>query len=289
MGSQINQAFLRGEEELAEKYFLELYEIFKDDFYLELQRFNNDQQESCNQFLLKLAKKYNVKIIATNDVHYVNQEEAVAHDILLCIQTGKDFNDPNRMRFAANTFYLKSTEEMLEAFSDLPEAIYNTQEIVDKCWEPNLHKNIVFPNYKIPENYSSQGQYLEFLAWAGAKRRYNGKISTKADNRLRYELDMIHNMGFDGYFLIVLDYIQAAKDMGVSVGPGRGSVTGSLVAYCIGMTEVNPLTYGLFFERFLNPERVSMPDVDVDFEDDGREKVIEYVKINMGENELLIW
>ena len=286
MGSQINRAVLDGDEALAEKYFLELYEIFQDDFYLELQRFNNDNQEKCNQFLLKLSKKYNVKIIATNDVHYVNREEAVAHDILLCIQTGKDFNDPTRMRFCSDTFYLKSTEEMLEAFKDLPEAIYNTQEIVDKCWEPNLHKDIVFPNYQIPAEYSSQSQYLQFLTWSGANKRYNGNIPSKVEKRLQYELDMIHNMGFDGYFLIVLDYIQAAKDLGVMVGPGRGSVSGSLVAYCIGITDVNPLTYGLFFERFLNPERISMPDIDVDFEDDGREKVIEYVKKKYGREQV---
>ena len=286
MGSQINRAVLDGDEALAEKYFLELYEIFQDDFYLELQRFNNDNQEKCNQFLLKLSKKYNVKIIATNDVHYVNREEAVAHDILLCIQTGKDFNDPTRMRFCSDTFYLKSTEEMLEAFKDLPEAINNTQEIVDKCWEPNLHKDIVFPNYKIPAEYSSQSQYLQFLTWSGANKRYNGNIPSKVEKRLQYELDMIHNMGFDGYFLIVLDYIQAAKDLGVMVGPGRGSVSGSLVAYCIGITDVNPLTYGLFFERFLNPERISMPDIDVDFEDDGREKVIEYVKKKYGREQV---
>lgn len=286
MGSQINQAFLRGEEELAEKYLLELYDIFKDDFYLELQRFNSDKQESCNQFLLRLARKYNIKIIATNDVHYVNREEAIAHDILLCIQTGKDFNDPTRMRFTADTFYLKSTEEMLEAFHDLPKAVFNTQEIVDKCWEPDLHRDIIFPNYKIPENFYSQAQYLETLTWSGAQRRFEGKIPKKAEDRLRYELDMIHKMGFDGYFLIVLDYIQAAKDLDVSVGPGRGSVNGSLVAYCIGITEVNPLIYGLFFERFLNPERISMPDIDVDFEDNGRDKVIEYVKNKYGREQV---
>ncbi len=282
MGSQINQAILRGEEALAEQYFLELYEIFQDDLYLELQRFNNESQETCNQFLLKLSAKYNVKVIATNDVHYVNQEEAVAHDILLCIQTGKDYDDPNRMRFTSDTFYLKSTEEMLQAFSDIPEAVYNTKEIVDKCWEPNLHRNVILPHYQIPENYTSQAQYLEFLTWDGAKARYGEKIPANVEERLRYELDMIKKMGFEGYFLIVWDYIHAAKKLGVSVGPGRGSVTGSLVAYCIGITNINSLTYGLFFERFLNPERVSMPDIDVDFDDDGRDKVIEYVKNKYG-------
>ena len=276
MASQINQTFLSGDEKIAEQYFQEMHDLFGDDYYLEIQRFNNLEQEKCNQFLLKLAKKYNVKIIATNDVHYVNQEESVAHDILLCIQTGSDYNDPNRMHFCSDTFYLKSPQEMMESFNDIPESLYNTQEIVEKCWEPHLERDVLLPQYEVPDQFNSQSEYLEYLTWNGAKKRFN-TITREEGERIRYELEMIHKMGFDGYFLIVQDYIDAAKKMDVVIGPGRGSIAGSLVAYCIGITEVNPLTYGLFFERFLNPERVSMPDIDVDFEDNGREKVIEYV------------
>ena len=281
MTSQISQALLTKGEDEAEKYFKEMYDIFGEDYYLEVQRFNNDDQERYNQFLLKLSRKYGVKVVATNDVHYVNQEESVAHDVLLCIQTNSDYNDPNRMRFCSDTFYLKSTEQMLDAFRDIPEVVYNTQEVVDKCWDPHLERDILLPQYEVPDDFVSQSKYLEHLTWSGAKRRLK-VVTAEHEGRLRYELEMIHKMRFEGYFLIVQDYINAAREMNVSVGPGRGSVAGSLVAYCLGITDINPLKYGLFFERFLNPERISMPDIDVDFEDNGREKVIDYVVSKYG-------
>ncbi|MBQ2350382.1 MAG: DNA polymerase III subunit alpha [Cytophagales bacterium] len=276
MAGFVNQALLHSGEEDAEKELLELYDIFKDDFYLELQRFANAEQERCNQFLLKMSKKHGIKVIATNDVHYVTKEESVSHDILLCIQTGADYNDPDRMRFAADTFYLKSPAEMLEAFCDHPEAIENTQEVADKCWLPELMREIILPQYDVPAGFSSQVSYLRFLTIEGSKKRFK-QITPAVESRIDYELSMIDKMGFVGYFLIVQDYISAARRLGVSVGTGRGSVCGSIVAYCIGITDINPLDYGLFFERFLNPERISMPDIDIDFEDNGREKVIDYV------------
>lgn len=272
-------------EDLAEQELLELYDIFKNDFYLEVQRFGHPDQEKVNQFLFKMSQKHNIKVIATNDVHYVNKEESVAHDILLCIQTGSDYDDPNRMRFVADTFYLKSTEEMLEAFKDHPEVVYNTKEIVDKCWEPNLTKPVLLPQYSVPSNFKSQMEYLTYLTEEGLKRRFK-EVTPEIRERIDYELKMIEKMGFAGYFLIVQDYINAAKNMDVSVGPGRGSVAGSLVAYCIGITDINSLQYGLFFERFLNPERVSMPDIDVDFEDNGREKVLDYVVNKYGKDQV---
>ena len=276
MAGFVNQAILHHDEVLAEKELLELFDIFGKDLYLELQRFNDPEQERINQFHLKMSKKYGIKVIATNDVHYVNYEEWVAHDLLICIQTNSEYDDPNRMRFCADSFFLKTPEEMLEAFKDIPEAIDNTQEIVEKCWDPDLSRDVLLPKYDVPEEFRSQQNYLEYLTYEGAKRRF-GKLTTEIDIRLKYELATINKMGFEGYFLIVQDYINAAKDMDVAVGPGRGSVVGSLIAYCLGITELNPMEYGLFFERFLNPERISMPDIDIDFEDNGREKVLNYV------------
>lgn len=284
--ADVKKGIKRGEnEQKAEEELLELYDIFKDDFYLEVQRFGHPDQEKVNQFLFKMSQKHNIKVIATNDVHYVNKEESVAHDILLCIQTGSDYNDPNRMRFVADTFYLKSTEEMLEAFKDHPEAIYNTKEIVDKCWAPDLTRPVLLPKYEVPNGFNSQMEYLTYLTNCGLKKRFK-EVTQEITDRIDYELKMIDKMGFAGYFLIVQDYINKAKTLDVSVGPGRGSVAGSLVAYCIEITEINPLTYGLFFERFLNPERISMPDIDVDFEDNGRDKVLNYVVNKYGKDKV---
>ena len=283
MSGFVNRALLSDGEVEAEKELLEFYDIFGEDFYLELQRFGNAAQERCNQFLLRMSHKYNIKVVATNDVHYVNPEESISHDILLCIQTGSNYTDPGRMRFCSDTFYLKTAEEMLTAFQDIPEAVYNTQEIVDKCWEPDLTRSVLLPQYDIPVGFSSQDDFLKNMAYEGLHKRFNEVIPSYED-RIEYELTVIKKMGFAGYFLIVQDYINAARNMGVAVGPGRGSVAGSLVAYCIGITDVNPLEYGLFFERFLNPERISMPDIDVDFEDNGRDKVIDYVVRKYGKD-----
>ena len=281
LGSEVNNTLLNQGEEAAEKILLEWLDIFQDDYYLELQRFNDKEQEYCNSVLLKWAKKYNIKVIATNDVHYVKQEDSVAHDILLCIQTGKEYDDPTRMKFISNTFFLKSPENMLDSFNDLPHVIYNTQEIVDKIETPHLERDVLLPMFQVPEQFKTQAEYLEHLTWQGAYEHYKN-ITPELKERICYELEIITKMGFEGYFLIVQDYINAAKTLDVMVGPGRGSVCGSVLAYCLGITTIEPIRYGLFFERFLNPDRISMPDIDVDFEDNGRQKVIDYVANKYG-------
>ena len=238
-----------------------------------------------NQKLLQFAKKYKVPVIATNDSHYVNEDDANAHDILLCLQTGKDFNDPNRMRFENNQFFFKTKEEMLKVFSDIPEAIDNTMEVVSKVSKMKLDRDILLPAYSVPEKFPDQMSYLEHLTYEGAKRKF-GEVTDIVRSRLEYELKVIRDMKFAGYFLIVQDFISAAKKLGVAVGPGRGSAAGSAVAYSIDITNIDPIKYRLLFERFLNPERVSMPDMDIDFDDVGRQKVIDYVVDKYGKNQV---
>ncbi len=274
----------RGESE-AEKEFRWWVDNFGDDYYIELQRHGIPEQDKVNEVLVRWSRKYNVKIIATNDSHYVNENDSEAQDILLCIQMGKDFNDPNRMRFSGSQYFLKTQEEMATLFADLPEALDNTNEIVSKITNLKLERDILLPAYSVPANYPDQQSYLEYLTYQGAKNRY-GEINEEVRTRLEYELKVIQNMKFAGYFLIVQDFIAAAKDLGVSVGPGRGSAAGSAVAYCTGITNIDPIKYQLLFERFLNPERVSMPDMDIDFDDKGRQKVIDYVVEKYGRNQV---
>ncbi|MFN5386297.1 MAG: DNA polymerase III subunit alpha [Bacteroidota bacterium] len=276
LASEINQCILHKGEAEAEVLFKEWLDIFGEDYYIELQRHDLPEQNTCNRVLEGWAKKYNVKAIATNDVHYVNMEDAEAQDILLCLQTGKDFHDPNRMRFHGNMFFMKSTEEMEALFKDMPEALENTQEIVDKIETPSITRDILLPVYALPEGFTSEIEYLRHLTFLGAKKKYS-ELSESLSSRLDFELKVIADMGFAGYFLIVQDFTSAARNLGVTVGPGRGSAAGSAVAYCIGITNIDPIKYDLLFERFLNPERVSMPDIDIDFDDDGRQKVIDYV------------
>jgi DNA polymerase-3 subunit alpha len=276
LASEINQTILHRGEEEAEKLFVEWLDIFGEDYYIELQRHNIPEQDTCNKVLLRWAEKYKVKTIATNDVHYVNIEDAEAQDILLCLQTGKDFNDPNRMRFNGNMFFMKTTAEMQQLFADIPEALENTQEIVDKIETPSITRDILLPVYNLPEGFASEIDYLRYLTYEGAKKRYK-EPDASITERLDFELKVIADMGFAGYFLIVQDFTSAARELGVTVGPGRGSAAGSAVAYCTGITNIDPIQYDLLFERFLNPERVSMPDIDIDFDDDGRQKVIDYV------------
>ncbi|ACE06046.1 hypothetical protein Aasi_0650 [Candidatus Amoebophilus asiaticus 5a2] len=285
LAGEVPQAIMRKGEEEAEKVFLSWLNIFGEDYYIELQRHGLKEQDKCNEVLLKWAQKYQVKVIATNDVHYVEQQDSLAQDILLCLQTGKDYNDPNRMRFDGDQFFLKSPQEMLTLFHDIPQAVSNTQEIIDKINTPSLERDILLPVFQIPQGFTSQDSYLRHLAIEGAKKRF-GAISADLEARINYELGVIQQMGFPGYFLIVQDFIQAAKNLQVVVGPGRGSVAGSVVAYCIGITDIDPIRYNLFFERFLNPERVSMPDIDIDFDDEGRQKVIEYVVDKYGKNQV---
>lgn len=285
LASEISQTILQYGEAAAEKIFLAWLDIFGKDYYIELQRHGIPAQEQCNTVLLKWAKKYKVAIIATNDVHYVEQQDSIAQDILLCLKTGKDYNDPNRMRFSGNQFFLKSSQEMYTLFTDIPEALENTQEIIDKVSDISLTRDVLLPIYKVPQKFSSQKDYLRHLTLEGAKSRY-GALTDTLTTRINYELEIIQKMGFPGYFLIVQDFINAAKRLNVAVGPGRGSVAGSVVAYCIGITNIDPLHYNLLFERFLNPERISMPDIDIDFDDVGRQKVINYVVDQYGKNQV---
>ncbi|MFN6081843.1 MAG: DNA polymerase III subunit alpha, partial [Bacteroidota bacterium] len=265
----------------------------------ELQRHNIPEQEKLNQTLLKFAEKYQVKVIASNDSHYVDQKDYNAHDILLCINTGekqstpslKEFADDDtvskgkRFAFANDQFFFKSTEEMAALFHDLPQAIDNTNEIVDKVELLDLKRDILLPNFPVPAQFPSQDDYLRHLTYEGARQKYH-ELTPQIEERINFELHTIKTMGFAGYFLIVADFIRAGRDLGVFVGPGRGSAAGSAVAFCIGITNIDPIKYDLLFERFLNPDRKSMPDIDTDFDDEGRQKVIDYVVDKYGKNQV---
>lgn len=304
IGASVPQAILRHGEEEAEKEFKWWLDLFtrengEVDYYVELQRHEMAEQDKVNEVLLKFAKKYNVKIIASNDSHYVDQNDWNAHDILLCINTGekqatekmRDGGDDDvtqkgkRFAFPNDQFYFKTTAEMSRIFSDLPEAIDNTQEIVAKVEPLKLKKDILLPHFQIPEGFATQDDYLHHLTYTGAKERYK-EITQEIEERLNFELHTIKTMGFAGYFLIVSDFIRAGRDIGVFIGPGRGSAAGSAVAYCIGITNIDPIKYNLLFERFLNPDRKSMPDIDTDFDDEGRQKVIDYVVEKYGKNQV---
>jgi DNA polymerase III subunit alpha len=295
IGAEVPQAILNKSEEEAEEVFKWWLDIFQEDYYIELQRHAINEQQKINEVLLRFAKKYNVKTIATNDSHYIDQQDSTAHDILLCVNTGDKKSTPiatdeeggkgYRFGFPNDQFYFKTTEEMSALFHDVPESIDNTNEIVDKVNSLNLTKDILLPNYVVPNGFSSQVEYLEHITWQGAKERYK-EITSEIEDRIKFELFTINTMGFPGYFLIVADFIKAGREMGVFVGPGRGSAAGSVVAYCIGITNIDPIKYGLLFERFLNPERKSMPDIDTDLDDVGRQKVIDYVVEKYGRNQV---
>ncbi len=299
LGALVPQTILKKGEAEGENEFKWWLNIFQDDYYVELQRHGIPEQEKVNAVLLKFAKKYNVKVIASNDSHYVDQEDFNAHDILLCINTGekqstpalREFTDDDvliknkRFAFPNDQFYLKTSAEMVKVFEDLPQAIDNTNEIVDKVELLDLKREILLPHFVVPSNFKSQDDYLENLTWSGAKERYK-IITPEAEERIKFELGIIKKMGFAGYFLIVSDFIRAGRDMGVFIGPGRGSAAGSAVAYCIGITNIDPIKYNLLFERFLNPERKTMPDIDTDFDDEGRQKVIDYVVQKYGKNQV---
>ena len=283
LGGEIPSAIINSGIEKAEEVLREHLEIFGEDFYLELMRGGHPEQETVNNVLLELSKKYNVKVIATNDVHFINKEDYEAHHILICLNTGKFFDDEGGMHYKG-TEYLKSPEEMAELFSDIPEAITNTREVVDKIEEFDiLEKNVILPVFPLPEGFDSEDEYLKHLAYEGAKNLYP-ELSEEIIKRLDYELSVIKDMGFAGYFLIVQDFIAAARNLNVIVGPGRGSAAGSAVAFCTQITNIDPIKYNLLFERFLNPDRVSMPDIDIDFDDEGREKVLKYVIDKYGED-----
>ena len=293
LGAEIPQAILHGKHEEAEQKLRWWLDLFGEDFYIELQRHRGLEnidgsgisQEDINQVLLGFAKKYNVKTICTNDSHYLEEDDWKPHDILLCVNTNQKIEETERFKFPSSDFYFKTREEMRQLFADVPDAVDNTMEIFDKITAPELQRDIILPNYPVPTSFASQPEYLRHLVYEGARRRY-GEITEQIRERIDHELAIIGNMGFDGYFLIVQDFIDAARQMGVSVGPGRGSAAGSVVAYCLFITNIDPIRYNLIFERFLNPERISMPDMDIDFDDEGRQQVIDWVVDKYGKQQV---
>lgn len=305
IGASVPQAILKQGEAEAEQEFKWWLDLFGEDYYIELQRHDIPEQNTVNAVLLKFAKKYNVKVICSNDSHYVDQQDSNAHDILLCVNTGDMQSTPiatdeeggkgYRFGFPNDQFYFKTQAEMGKLFSDLPESLDNTNEIVDKVEVLKLKRDILLPNFVIPEEFKihntpdadtlNQWEYLKHLTFLGAKERYK-EITPEQEERINFELFTIRTMGFAGYFLIVADFIKEGRNMGVFIGPGRGSAAGSVVAYCTGITNIDPLKYNLLFERFLNPDRKSMPDIDTDFDDAGRQKVIDYVVDKYGKNQV---
>jgi len=299
LGASVPQAILKKGDGEGENEFKWWLNVFQEDYYVELQRHGMPEQDKVNEVLIKLARKYKVKIIASNDSHYVEQEDFNAHDILLCINTGeklstpalRDFADDDvyvkdkRFAFPNDQFYFKTTGEMSGVFHNLPEAIDNTNEIIDKVDLLDLKRDILLPFFPVPKEFASQDDYLEHITWEGAKKRYHD-VNPEIEERIRFELFTVKTMGFAGYFLIVSDFIKAGREKGVFIGPGRGSAAGSVVAYCIGITNIDPIKYNLLFERFLNPDRKSMPDIDTDFDDEGRQKVIDYVVEKYGKNQV---
>ncbi|VBB47501.1 DNA polymerase III, alpha subunit [uncultured Paludibacter sp.] len=326
LGGEIHKYIEKGDLSEAEKRVLWYKKVFGDDYYLELQRHKTDKegadtetyekQMRQNEDLIKLARKTNTKLIATNDVHFLEEEHADAHEHLICLSTGKDLDDPTRMRYTKQE-WLKSPEEMAEIFADIPEALENTLEIADKIENYSIDSAPMMPVFPIPEDFGTEEEYkkkfseedlktefddayerlggyekvirvkleadyLTKLTYEGAEKRYGSNLNDETRERIDFELNVMKKMGFPGYFLIVQDFIQAARDMGISVGPGRGSAAGSVVAYCLKITNIDPLPYDLLFERFLNPDRISMPDIDIDFEDDKRGQVMRWVTDKYG-------
>jgi len=331
LGGEISTAIMNNHVEDAENAILWYKNLFGSDFYLELMRHPSempeqrenvyDKQVLVNETLLKLATKHDIKVIATNDVHFTNAEDADAHDLLICLNTGKDIDDPSRMRYTKQEWF-KTQEEMNELFADVPEALSNTAEIVNKIEDYELDSDPIMPYFPIPEEFGTEedfkreypesklieelgekdfirmggyekvirvkreAAYLRHLTFKGAEERYGSPVPENVVKRLDFELNTIKQMGFPGYFLIVQDFINAAREMGVLVGPGRGSAAGAAVSYCTGITNIDPIKYDLLFERFLNPDRISLPDVDIDFDDDGREKVLDYVTKKYGHDKV---
>ncbi len=331
LGGEVPQLIMKGNDSEADETIRWFKSVFGEDYYLELQRHPSeiprlraevyDNQVIVNERILELAKKHNVKVICTNDVHFINAEDADAHDLLICLNTGKDLDDPARMRYTKQEWF-KTTAEMNHLFADVPEALTNTQEIVDKIETYELNSDPIMPVFPIPVEFGKEedyigkytepqlieefgekaferlggfdkvlrvkfeSDYLEHLTYEGAYIRYGNPIPADVKERIDFELNTIKTMGFPGYFLIVQDFINAARKMGVLVGPGRGSAAGAVVSYCVGITNIDPLKYDLLFERFLNPDRISMPDVDIDFDDDGRQMVLDWVTEKYGKDKV---
>ena len=302
LAGEVSNKLLNIGENQAEEALLWWKTEFGDDFYIELMRHNQEDENRVNASLISLAKKHDVKTVATNNVFYVDKENANAHDILLCVRDGEKQATPigrgrgYRYGLPNQEYYFKSGDEMKKLFADLPEAILNINEVVDKIEIFDLARGVLLPKFDIPQDFlvtedeedagkRGENLYLRHLTYEGAKKRY-GTITPEIEERLDFELKTIENTGYPGYFLIVQDFIRAAREMDVSVGPGRGSAAGSVVAYCLWITNIDPLVYDLLFERFLNPDRVSMPDIDIDFDDEGRGRVMQYVIDKYGSNQV---
>jgi DNA polymerase-3 subunit alpha len=282
LAGEVNQALLSGQNEKAEQVALWHKKVFGDDYYIEIQNNGIKEQVLANQKLVQLARKLDIPLVATNDAHYLKREDAYNHEVLLCIQTGKRMSDEDRMKFDTDELYVKSPEEMAEYFKAFPDAIENTVKIAEQCNVEFEFGHTILPNYDVPPEYPTHYDFLKELCDKGLKKRYGENLSEEIQKRAEYELNIIKKMGYVDYYLIVWDFIHYAKTNGIPVGPGRGSGAGSILAYAIEITDINPIKYGLLFERFLNPERISMPDFDVDFSDERRQEVIDYVARKYG-------
>ena len=282
LAGEVNQALLNGQTEKAEEVALWHKKVFGEDYYIEIQNNGIREQVLANQKLIQLARKLDIPLVATNDAHYLKREDAYNHEVLLCIQTGKRMSDEDRMKFDTDELYVKSPEEMSDYFSAFPDAIENTVKIAEKCNVEFEFGHTILPNYDVTEGYATHYDFLKELCDNGLKKRYGDVLSKEIQDRADYELGIIKKMGYVDYYLIVWDFIHYAKTHGIPVGPGRGSGAGSILAYAIEITDIDPIKYGLLFERFLNPERISMPDFDVDFADTRRQEVIDYVSQKYG-------
>ena len=282
LAGAVNQALINGQEEKAEEVALWHKKVFGEDYYIEIQNNGIPEQVLANQKLVKLARKLDIPLVATNDAHYLKKEDAYNHEVLLCIQTGKKMSDPDRMRFETDELYVKSPEEMSEYFKAFPDAIENTVKIAEKCNVEFEFGHTILPNYDVPAEYPTHYDFFKKLCDDGIKKRYGENPSKEILDRAEYEISVIKKMGYVDYFLIVWDFIHYAKSQGIPVGPGRGSGAGSIIAYAMEITDIDPMKYGLLFERFLNPERISMPDFDVDFCYERRQEVIDYVSRKYG-------
>ena len=282
LAGEVNQALLSGQTEKAEQVALWHKKVFGNDYYIEIQNNGIREQVLANQKLVQLARKLDIPLVATNDAHYLKREDAYNHEVLLCIQTGKRMSDEDRMKFDTDELYVKSPEEMSEYFKAFPDAIENTVKIAEQCNVEFEFGHTILPNYDVPPEYPTHYDFLKELCEKGLTKRYGENLSEEIQKRAEYELGIIKKMGYVDYYLIVWDFIHYAKTNGIPVGPGRGSGAGSILAYAIEITDIDPIKYGLLFERFLNPERISMPDFDVDFSDERRQEVIDYVARKYG-------
>lgn len=283
IGGELQQILLNNDYDKAKKIAKKYKDTFgKENYFLEMQDHGIKEQKLVNNKLIKLSRELDIDLVATNDVHYTYKEDSKLHDVLLCIQTGKTINEENRMKFPSSEFYLKSYQEMADLFPEQLEALDNTQKIAERCNVKLDFDTLHLPEFNIPEGYTNES-YFDELCYKGLSKRYDD-ITTKIKDRLKYEMKIIKDMGYVDYFLIVWDFIKYAKDNNIMVGPGRGSAAGSLVSYTLGIIDIDPIKYNLIFERFLNPERVTMPDIDIDFCYERREEVIDYVKRKYGDD-----